>query len=182
MRLKHLLYVFMILAIVMVYVTTIALIKYEVFVDTWPLNNIVIETIAFSIVIGLLSTQTFYTNRAIILFTYIIMVAMVIYLPLLKYPNDLWLYGPWDSSAHYSFALWVAEKGYVPVNNELFYSDQYGHHPGNGLLPAILNAISQLNPLSVSMSIVLLASYITYATLLTALVIPANALNKSNHL
>ncbi|MEM5822815.1 MAG: hypothetical protein QXH34_07055, partial [Ignisphaera sp.] len=80
------------------------------------------------------------------------------------------------------FALWIAEKGYVPVNNELFYSDQYGHHPGNGLLPAILNIISQLNPLSVSMSIILLASYVTYATLLTALVIPANALNKSIHL
>ncbi|MEM4583208.1 MAG: hypothetical protein QXD50_05050, partial [Desulfurococcaceae archaeon] len=182
MRENPLLLLFTILVATTIYIITISLIKFKVFVDTTPLDDIVLETTVFVVIISLIARHTFQTVKASILFTYIIMVAMVIYLPLLKYPNDLWLYGPWDSSAHYSFALWIAEKGYVPVNNELFYSDQYGHHPGNGLLPAILNIISQLNPLSVSMSIVLLASYITYATLLTALVVPANTLNKSNYL
>lgn len=182
MREKHLLLLFAILVVTTTYIITISLIKFKVFVDITPLDDIVLETTAFLVIISLIARHMFQAVKPSILFTYIIMVVMVIYLPLLKYPNDLWLYGPWDSSAHYSFALWVAKKGYVPVNNELYYSDQYGHHPGNGLLPAILNIISQLNPLPVSMSIVLLASYTTYAILLTALVIPADAFSKSKYL
>lgn len=178
----RLLSLFVILTTTLVYVYTIASIKYNAFVDTWPLNDIILETIVFLVTISLLSSRMFYTIKSSTLFVYTITVAMVVYLPLLKYPNDLWLYGIWDSSAHYSFTSWIVEKGHAPANNELYYSDQYGHHPGNGLLPAILNIISGVNPLPVPMSMILLASYTTYALLLLALAILPSVQNMAKYL
>jgi hypothetical protein len=86
---------------------------------------------------------------------------LVVVLPVLKYPNMLSLIGPWDSVAHYSFAKWIIEKGYVDIGGNLYYSFQYRFHPGNGILSAILNIVTTLK-LGWSMNTILIIVSLVY--------------------
>ncbi|MEM1646363.1 MAG: hypothetical protein QXL96_10995 [Ignisphaera sp.] len=167
MSLRDILIFFLMITVFEIYVMLIFFSKYSILAETWPLNNIVFETFVFFLIISILPKYIFRNLKASIVLAYSIIVISIIYIPLLKYSNDLWLYGPWDSSAHYSFSKWIVENGYIPNQYELYYSGEYGYHPGNGILPAFLNLVSKIDPLTVPMSTVLAASYVTYALLLS---------------
>lgn len=132
----------------------------RVLIDVWPLEGIFWETAITIIVLTLLSYLLF-RNLSLIIFSLSIQAFLVILIPVLKYPNALNIIGPWDCVAHYSFAKWIVETGYVDTAGNLYYWDQYGHHPGNGVLPAVLSIVSSIS-LGWSMNIVLSAVYLGY--------------------
>jgi len=136
-------------------------------VELWPLNGVIIETV---IVVSLIVVVTWFIFRRIastLLFVITVLLILLIAIPVIKYPNSKLLYGPWDSAAFYSFTKWIVDRGFIASNNELYYSDQYGAHPGVGVIPATIQIMTDLNtPLTVPMYITLAASYITYILLL----------------
>jgi len=136
------------------------------FIDVWPLEGIFWETVAVIVAISLLSYLLF-DSRASIIIPLIIQAFLVVVLPVLKYPNTLNITGPWDSTAHYSFAEWIIVNGRVDTAGILFYSDQYGYHPGNGIIPASLSLLSSIT-LGWSMNIVLIVIYTGYILFILA--------------
>lgn len=130
------------------------------FLDVWLLEGIFWETLITILVICFLSYMLFRSLSSVISFL-TIQVFLVILIPVLKYPNELNIIGPWDSTAHYSFAKWIIETGHVDTAGNLYYSEQYGYHPGNGILPAILSIISLIN-LGWSMNIIISVIFLGY--------------------
>jgi glycosyltransferase involved in cell wall biosynthesis len=116
------------------------------FIDVWPLEGIFWETVAVIAVISLLSYKLFNKITARLLIFLGIQALLIVVLPVLKYPNALNIMGPWDSAAHYSFAKWIIVNGNVDTARNLYYSDQYGYHPGNGIIPATLSLLSSILP------------------------------------
>jgi hypothetical protein len=142
--------------------------KFTPFIDAWPLEGIFWETVAVIAVISLLSYKLFNKITARLLIFLGIQAFLIVVLPVLKYPNALNIVGPWDSAAHYSFAKWIIVNGNVDTAGNLYYSDQYGYHPGNGIIPATLSLLSSVS-LGWSMNNVLITVYIGYMLFLIAL-------------
>jgi len=138
----------------------------QALIGVWPLEGIFWETTATILVITLLSYMLF-RNLASVIVASIIQVFTVVILPVLRYPNTLNLIGPWDSVAHYSFAKWIVVNGYVDTAGNLYYSKGYGFHPGNGIIPAILNLLSSIS-LGWSMNIILMSVFSGYILILIA--------------
>jgi len=136
------------------------------FIDIWPLEGIFWETVAVIVAISLLSYLLF-GDRASVIIPLITQAFLVVVLPVLKYPNALSITGPWDSVAHYSFAEWIIVNGYVDTAGILYYSDQYGYHPGNGIIPASLSLLSSIT-LGWSMNMVLIVTYMGYILFILA--------------
>jgi hypothetical protein len=136
------------------------------FIDVWPLRGIFWETIVVIAAITLLSYLLF-DSRASVIIPLITQAFLVVVLPVLKYPNALNITGPWDSTAHYSFANWIIVNGRVDTAGILCYSDQYGYHPGNGIVPASLSLLSSIT-LGWSMNIVLIVIYTGYILFILA--------------
>jgi len=131
--------------------------KSSPFIDLWPLGGIFWETAIVIIVVSLLSYMLF-KNRSSVIITLITEVFLVVVIPVLKNPNMLNLTGPWDSVAHFSFSKWIITNGHVDTTGNLFYSNQYGYHPGNGIIPASLSLLSSIT-LGWSMNAVLITIY-----------------------
>jgi hypothetical protein len=136
------------------------------FIGVWPLEGIFWETVAVIVAISLLSYLLF-DSRASIIVPLITQAFLVVVLPVLKHPNTLNITGPWDSAAHYSFAKWIIVNGHVDTAGILYYSNQYGYHPGNGIIPASLNLLSSIT-LGWSMNIVLIMIYTGYILFILA--------------
>jgi hypothetical protein len=136
------------------------------FIGVWPLEGIFWETVAVIVAISLLSYLLF-DSRASIIIPLITQAFLVVVLPVLKHPNTLNITGPWDSTAHYSFAKWIIANGRVETTGILYYSDLYGYHPGNGIIPASLSLLSSIT-LGWSMNIVLIAIYTGYILFILA--------------
>ncbi len=136
------------------------------FIDTWPLEGIFWETVAVIVTISLLSYLLF-DDRASVIIPLITQAFLEVVVPILKYPNTLSITGPWDSVARYSFAEWIIVNGYVDTAGILYYSDQYGYHPGNGIIPASLSLLSSIT-LGWSMNIVLIVIHMGYILLILA--------------
>ena len=136
------------------------------FVDVWPLRGIFWETIVVIAAITLLSYLLF-DSRASVIIPLITQAFLVVVLPVLKYPNALSITCPWDSAAHYSFAKWIIAYGHVDTTGILYYSDQYGYHPGNGIMPATVSLLSSIT-LGWSMNIMLIAIYVGYILFILA--------------
>jgi len=153
----------LVLELLLVFYLMVLNAKSSPFVELWPLNGILIETI---ITVSLMVVVTWFVFRSptsTFLFVVIALLTLLITIPVIKYPNDKLLYGPWDSSAFYSFAKWVVENGYIASNNELYYSSQYGSHPGIALIPAIIQIVTELDqPLTFSMYLTLAVVYVVY--------------------
>jgi len=150
------------------------------FVEPWPLASILIETIIIILCVVILAWPIFRKAESAFLFTSIILLTLLIAVPVIKYTNDKLLYGPWDSSAFYSFTKWIVENGRIASNNELYYSYEYGHHPGIAVIPAVIQIITGSNlPLTVSMYLTLVTTYIIYILIflitLKLLVIPTTS-------
>ena len=136
------------------------------FIDVWPLEGILWETIAILTVILIFSLASF-RKEAFVAVSLTIQVFLVVTIPVLKYSNALNIVGPWDSVAHFSFAKWIVVNGYVDTAGHIFYADQYGFHPGNGVIPATLSLVTSIS-LSWSMNFLLIIIYLTYMLLLLA--------------
>ena len=136
------------------------------FIDVWPLEGIFWETVAVVLVVTILSCVLF-QSRASIIIPLITQVFLIVMIPVLKYPNALNIIGISDSSAHFSFAKWIVVNGYVDTAGNLFYSDDYGVHPGNGVIPATLSVLSSIS-LGWSMNIVLITIYSVFMLFLLA--------------
>ena len=134
------------------------------FIDVWPLEGILWETIATIIIIVMLSWILF-QSRASIIVPLITLAFLVVVIPVLKYPNALSIIGPWDSTAHFSFAKWIIVNGHVDTAGNLYYSDQYCFRPGNSIIPATLSLVSSIS-LGWSMNTVLVAIYSAFMLLL----------------
>jgi len=136
------------------------------FVDVWPLEGLFWETVAVIIMVTILSCMLFQGSASLII-PLVTQVFLVVVIPVLKYPNALNIVGPWDSTAHYSFAKWIVVNGHVDTAGNLYYSNQYGFHPGNGIIPATLSMLSSIS-LGWSMNAVLIAVRSGYVLLLLA--------------
>jgi len=137
------------------------------FIDLWVLENILVETIIVITATIVTAWFIFRKTMSTSLFVSIILLSLLIAIPVIKYPNNLLLYGPYDSTAFYSFTKWIVDTGHVAANDELYYSDQYGNHPGIAVIPAVLQIITGLDaPLTVAMNIVLAVGYSTYTLVL----------------
>ena len=146
-------------------------------IDVWPLEGILWETIATVVIVVMLSWVLF-QSRAFIIVPLITLAFLVVVIPVLKYPNELSITGSGDSCAHLSFAKWIIVNGHVDTAGNLYYSDQYGSHPGNGIIPATLSLISSIS-LGWSMNTVLTAVYSAYMLfLLTALKVVGRHMNE----
>lgn len=138
-------------------------------IEVWPLEGIFWETVIVIVIIGLLSYLVSSDIRASVIIPLTIQTTLVIFIPVLKYPNALNIVGAWDSVAHYSFAKWIIINGHVDIAGNLYYSGQYGYHPGNGILPAILSLLSSID-LGLCMNVVLVTVYLGYILLGLALI------------
>jgi len=136
------------------------------FVDVWPLKGLFWETVAVIVMVTILSCMLFRGTASIII-PLTTQAFLVVVIPVLKYPNALNIVGPWDSAAHYSFAKWIIVNGHVDTAGNLYYSGQYGFHPGNGIIPATLSLLSSIS-LGWSMNTVLISVYLGYVLLLLA--------------
>jgi len=147
-------------------------------IDVWSLEGILWETVVAVIAITMLSWMLF-QSRASIIVSLITLAFLVVVVPVLRHPNTLNIIGPWDSTAHFSFAKWIIVNGHVDTAGNVFYYDQYGYHPGNGIIPATLSLISSIN-LGWSMNAVLITIYSAYMLLLlTALRTVEHHVNKN---
>lgn len=152
-------------SMIMIFYVLFIAVSAMVFVEVWVFEKILVPSILVVIAFLFLAWYGFGRNSIVAsIFCSIFFISLTVLIPVMKYPNSIGVYGPWDSLAHYSFSEWIALYGRIPQNDELYYSSQYGFHPGNGLLPATLFLMSSI-PLGWSMNIVLLASYITYVAL-----------------
>lgn len=132
-----------------------------VFVDGWVMENIFCFFTA-TLLILLISSSIILNNsisRFLLFSTYII--ALIVLTPVLKYPNPFNIYGIWDSLAHFSFAKWIVMFGHIPQSGEVMYSENYGFHPGNGLIPAFIHIITKID-LGITLELTLIMSYILY--------------------
>jgi len=134
------------------------------FIGVWPLEGILWETVVVIMAITMFSWLLFQSKASIIV-SLIVLTFLVVIIPVFKYLNALSIIGPWDSTAHFSFAKWIIVNGHVDTAGNLYYSDQYGYRPGNGIIPATLSLISSIN-LGWSMNAVLIAIYSAYMLLL----------------
>ncbi len=130
------------------------------FIDIWPLEGILWKTIVTIVVVAILSCILL-RNGVSIIIPVIIQTFLVVVIPVLRYPNSLNIIGAADSSAHFSFAKWIVVNGHVDTAGNLYYSDCYGFHPGNGIIPAVLSLVSSIN-LGWSMNAVLVTIYSVY--------------------
>ncbi|MEM4004708.1 MAG: hypothetical protein QXM43_03630 [Desulfurococcaceae archaeon] len=89
------------------------------------------------------------------------MIWIIILTPFIKYLSPPAVYGAHDTLAHYSFSKWILVNAAIPQNDELYYSDTYGLHPGNGVIPALFSMLSGI-PVGVAMTITLVLSYMVY--------------------
>jgi hypothetical protein len=112
-----------------------------------------------------------FNNKSSIVIPLAIQVFLAVIIPVLMYPNALNIADPWDSIAHYSYAKWIVVNNHVDTAGNLYYSEQYGFHPNNGIMPAILNLLLQID-LGWCMNIVLIVSYLEYMLFLLALLEP----------
>jgi hypothetical protein len=135
-------------------------------IDVWPLEGVFWETTITILAVTMLSYMLF-RSWASVIFSSSIQAFLVVLLPVLKYPNALNIIGPWDSAAHYSFAKWIIEKGYVDTAGNLYYSSSYSFHPGNGILPAVLSMASSIG-LGWSMNVLSITAYICYILFILA--------------
>jgi len=145
--------------------------KSSAFVEVWPLEIIWLETVTALITIIIVTWLTFLKALPASVATSIVLLFLIVFLPVIKYPNDKLLYGPWDSTAFYSFTKWIILHGHIASGNELYYSTQYATHPGIALLPAIFQKITGVSaPLTLSMYTILFGTYLTYVLLLLSLI------------
>ncbi|MEM4677414.1 MAG: hypothetical protein QXY55_05955 [Candidatus Korarchaeota archaeon] len=132
-----------------------------IFNDGWPLQNISSGFIIWSILTifcGLMVTKKF---TSMIIFSMILLSSGIILTPILKYSNELYLYNSWDSLAHYNFANYILNHGFIPSGG-LVYSETYRLHPANGVVPAILAMILPVWQLGLPMAIYMIISNIVY--------------------
>jgi len=134
------------------------------FIDVWSLEGILWETFVVVIAIAMFSWLLF-QSRASTIVPLILLSFLAVIIPALKYPNALDIIGPGDSVAHFSFAKWIIVNAHVDTAGNLYYSDPYGYHPGNGIIPATLSLVSSIN-LGWGMNAVLVAIYSAYMLLL----------------
>jgi len=132
-------------------------------IDLWVLENILMETIVIVASTVVMAWLIFRKIMPALLFASVILLSLLIAIPVIKYPNNELLYGLYDSTAFYSFTKWIVNIGRVAANNELYYSSQYGNHPGIAIIPAVLQILTGLDaPLTVAMNFVLAVVYLVY--------------------
>ena len=129
-------------------------------VDVWLLEDFWFETILLIILIYLFAFILFKQLFTILTFISFFYILIVVTLPVLMIINAIKIFGPWDSTAHYSFAKYIMIYGYIPWQG-LYYSYEYLYHPGNGLLPAILSLINFVD-LALNMRIILFVAQYLY--------------------
>jgi len=132
----------------------------KAFIDPWPLHGVVIETVLVIITAMIIVFRIFRHPIATLIFTFYY-TFVVLFLPLFRYINVLYINGPWDSVAHYSFSLWIVQYGKIDTLGHTYYAREYGYHPGNGLLPAMLSLVTPIR-LDVNMNLLLFISYLNY--------------------
>jgi hypothetical protein len=157
------------MTIALIFYLTLLTLKSTSFIDVWPLQRIFWETISI-IMISLLSYILF-NNKSSVIIPLTIQVFLVVIIPVLMYPNALNIAGLWDSTAHYSYTKWIVVNNHVDTAGNLYYSEQYGYHPNNDIMPAILNLLLRID-LGWCMNIVLIMSYLEYILFLLALLEP----------
>lgn len=135
--------------------------KATAFTDAWIFSDNIAETLAFLIALLILSYFIFEKDVPRAIFFSTIFVSFIVLIPLVKHYSPIKIYTTYDSLAHYSFSKWIMEFGYVPADDELYYSNTYGFHPGNGVLPASISLVTSI-PLDYAMNILLIASYVSY--------------------
>ncbi len=139
------------------------------FIDPWPLHGVAIETILVITIAMIIVFRIFRRSIAILIFT-IYYTFIVLFLALFKYINIFYINGPWDSMAHYSFSLWILQYSKIDTLGYTYYAREYGHHPGNGLLPAMLSLVTHIR-LDINMNLLLFISYLNYLIFIYILVI-----------
>jgi len=132
----------------------------KAFIDPWPLHGVVIETVLVIIIVMIVVFKIFRHPIATLIFTFYY-TFVVLFLPLFKYINVFYINGPWDSVAHYSFSLWILQYGKIDTLGYTYYAREYGYHPGNGLIPAMLSLVAHIR-LDLNMNILLFISYLNY--------------------
>ncbi|MCC6056516.1 MAG: hypothetical protein LM583_07565 [Desulfurococcaceae archaeon] len=145
------------------------------FIDPWPLHGFAIETILLITTAMIIVFKIFRRLIAILIFT-LYYTFIVLFFPVFKYINIFYINGPWDSIAHYSFSLWILQYGKIDTLGYTYYAREYGHHPGNGLLPAMLSLVTHIR-LDINMNFLIFISYSNYLIFIYILVI--NLLNKN---
>jgi hypothetical protein len=145
------------------------------FIDPWPLHGVAIETTLVITIAMIIVFTIFGRSIAILIFT-IYYTFIVLFLPLFKYINIFYINGPWDSMAHYSFSLWILQFGKIDTLGYTYYAREYGHHPGNGLIPAMLSLVTHIR-LDINMNFLLFISYLNYLIFMYIFVI--NLLHKN---
>jgi len=160
---------FILLLIIGVLLFSLLTIERKGLVDIWVLSGSWNQFILAVTVLALVPFVLHKRDSAYLtLFSSLILVALIVLMPLIKYSSPLYLYGTYDSLAHYSFSKWIANTGRIPTNGEVYYSLQYGYHAGNGILPAFLLLISGI-PLDLSMDTLLIIGYWIYVIILYVL-------------
>ena len=129
-------------------------------VEEWLLKNIWFETILIISLIYFHAFILFKRLTTILIFISFFYISIVVILPVLLIDNTIKIFGPWDSSAHYSFAKYIIIYGHIPWQG-LYYSYEYLYHPGNGLLPSILSLINFID-LALNMRIILFVAQYLY--------------------
>jgi hypothetical protein len=157
-----------------------ATMKSNTLIDVWPLEGILVESVMVLLIIVTLSYMFLHSTIFLILIL-IMQTFLMIIVPVLKYPVPINIVGPWDSTAHYSYAKWIVVYGHIENSGILYYSDQYGYHPGNGLLPATVSIISAID-LGWSMNIILIMMYSTYMLLTLSVISRLRYFNTSKEM
>jgi hypothetical protein len=129
-------------------------------VEEWLLKNIWFETILIISLIYFHAFVLFKRLTTILIFISFLYISIVVILPVLLIDNTIKIFGPWDSSAHYSFAKYIIIYGHIPWQG-LYYSYEYLYHPGSGLLPSILSLINFID-LALNMWIILFVAQYLY--------------------
>jgi len=150
----------------------------KAFIDPWPLHGVVLATVLVIITTMILVFKIFRRPTAVLIFTFYY-TFVVLFLPLFRYVNVLYINGPWDSVAHYSFSLWILQYGKIDTLGYTYYAREYGYHPGNGLLPAMLSLVAPIR-LDINMDLLLFISYLNYLIFIYIFII--NLLRKYLHL
>ena len=110
----------------------------------------------------LVSQKTISNSFKFLLFS-LLSLALVVFTPFIKY--DFLLYGGWDSIGHYSFIKWIINTGSIPQRGEVFYSDAYGFHPGNGLTITFIFFITGFKEVFHAMTFIVYMDYLAYILL-----------------
>ncbi|MEM4619573.1 MAG: hypothetical protein QW607_05115 [Desulfurococcaceae archaeon] len=141
-------------------------------IDIWVYSNIYPLALVIYALIIFLGYLIELGLTAKITIVSILLLALHVLTPLVKYSSDF--YNPFDTQSHIVFSQWIALNGRVPINGEVYYSREYGWTPlGNGVLPAVFKLITNIDMQE--------AHTILFIAYLTLLILVTLSLMKTKH-